>query len=51
MSCCAEGVPDNEEGDVYCRGVCEDVVRRGLDEFAVGENYRALVECFLYNGE
>jgi hypothetical protein len=47
----AEGVADDEEGDVFGGGVGEDGIGVGLDEFAVGEEDGAAVVGFLEAGE
>lgn len=46
----AEGVADDEEGDVDGGCVVEDFVGGGFDEFAVGEDDGAAVEFFLLGG-
>lgn len=46
MRCSAEGVADDEEGNVVGFGAGEDGRRGGFDQLAVGEDYGAAVEGF-----
>lgn len=47
MCCCAKRIANDEESDIFCLGIVEDVVAGRLDHFSVCDDYFAAIVCLL----